>query len=145
MILIIGIGSPLRGDDGVGQAAALALAELLSHTDVDVLTVHQLTPDLTEPISRARLVIFLDADIRQAAGEIVIHPLHPTDDRAGAFTHHISPAALLLGAHQLYGSAPPAYLISIGAQTFAFSEQLSPPVQAAFADYLAAALRLIEA
>jgi hydrogenase maturation protease len=143
MILVIGIGSPLRGDDGVGQAAAYELANRLPHTDMEVLGVHQLTPELVEPISRADRVIFLDADVRQEAGQIVTRQIHPLDDHAGAFSHHISPAALLLGARQLYGTAPEGYLISIGAETFAFSEQLSARVQAAFPDYITAAMNLL--
>src|SRR5262245_29107852 len=60
-VLIIGYGNPLRADDGVGWQAARHLAELLRDEPIEILALHQLTPELAEPISRADLIIFIDA------------------------------------------------------------------------------------
>src|SRR5215472_4005839 len=60
-VLIIGYGNPLRADDGVGWRMACRLGELVRDEPFEVLAVHQLTPELAEPISRAELVIFVDA------------------------------------------------------------------------------------
>jgi len=144
MILVIGIGNPLRSDDGVGQAAALEIGRCLPSQDVEILAVHQLTPELVEPISRAERVIFLDADVEHPPGHIEVTPIRPSDEAAGAFTHHVSPAGLLLGAQQLYETSPKGYLISIGASSFDFSETFSPQVQAAFFEYVTTVRQLIE-
>jgi len=66
-VLIVGYGNPLRGDDGwdgtppkrCGQPCRIA----------EIITVHQLTPELAEEASRAELVVFLDARRRAVPGE----------------------------------------------------------------------------
>jgi Ni,Fe-hydrogenase maturation factor len=59
-ILIIGYGNTLRGDDGAGQRVAEMVSEW-GLDEVRSLSVHQLTPELAEPISTAKLAIFVDA------------------------------------------------------------------------------------
>ena len=59
--LIIGIGNPLRGDDGLGWDVAGELSSELRRDDVQVLATHQLTPELSDLVSRAELVLFIDA------------------------------------------------------------------------------------
>ena len=61
MMLIIGYGNPLRGDDGVGWRVAEAAGTALPEGAATVLAVHQLTPELSAPISRAGRVVFVDA------------------------------------------------------------------------------------
>jgi hydrogenase maturation protease len=69
-ILVIGCGNPLRSDDGVGRHAARQIAATVSPSDVTVLVRHQLTPDLAEPVYKARLVIFIDASCEDPPGKI---------------------------------------------------------------------------
>jgi Ni,Fe-hydrogenase maturation factor len=57
--LVIGIGNPLRGDDGVGWWLA-ERAETLKPTP-RVLRVQQLTPELAAELAAARRVLFIDA------------------------------------------------------------------------------------
>lgn len=123
--LFIGYGNSLRGDDGVGLVVAQRLQGL---------AVHQLTPDLAEPISQAAKVIFIDADVTLPAGEVRRAPVVETQSSIG---HHCTPGELLVIARALYGQAPPAELISIGIESTEFRESLSAPV-------LAAAARLID-
>ena len=59
--LVIGYGNRLRGDDGVGWEVASRLAAAVPSEAAHILTVHQLTPELAEPVSEADLVIFIDA------------------------------------------------------------------------------------
>jgi len=61
-VLIIGYGNPLRGDDGAGWQAAGILKERIRDERVQVVRSHQLMPEMAEAISRARKVIFIDAD-----------------------------------------------------------------------------------
>ena len=73
--LVIGYGNALRGDDGAGYIAAELLRERIQNPAVEVFSLHQLAPELMEPISRARQVIFLDAAIMGRAGRYQRVPL----------------------------------------------------------------------
>lgn len=124
-LLIIGWGNPLRGDDAFGWLAAERLRERLPGTEV--LPVHQLTPELMEPVGRASRVIFIDASAEGEPGQLACRDVVPSPD-AEAFTHHATPAGLLAGALALYGNAPPAVLYSVRAESFEFGERLGAGV-----------------
>jgi hydrogenase maturation protease len=119
-LLIIGYGNPLRGDDAVGYQVAESLG---------AIAVHQLTPELMEPISRASRVVFIDAAATGIPGTVEERAVLPQP--ATAFTHHATPEALLAGARALYGSCPPATLITIAGADFELGHPLSAPVQQA--------------
>jgi hydrogenase maturation protease len=125
-VLIIGYGNPLRGDDGLGYRAAERIP--------GAIAVHQLTPELMDPISRADRVVFLDASAEGVPGEIRRRALVPA--ASGAFTHHATPEGLLAGALELYGRCPEATLITVTGASFELSESLSPEVQAALEEIL---------
>jgi hydrogenase maturation protease len=129
--LIIGYGNPLRGDDGFGWHAAVRLQELIRDEGVEILAVHQLTPELMEPITRARRVIFIDAAVGEDPGTMTVAPLAVAGGPAPAFTHFATPAALLEGAQSLYGARPEALLITVVGLDFELGEQLSEPVRLA--------------
>lgn len=134
-VLVIGYGNPLRGDDGLGCRAAAAIAA--RWPDVSVLTPQQLTLELAEPISRARLVILIDADAGTAPGHIAYRSVAFDPAAAGTLHHHVSPEALVGAAHALYGQAPHVLLVTVGGQTFDVHEGLSPDVEATLPDLLA--------
>jgi hydrogenase maturation protease len=121
-LLVIGYGNPLRGDDGFGYRAAERIA--------GAIAVHQLTPELMDPIGRVDRVVFLDASAEGVPGEIRRRTLEPAPAGA-AFTHHAAPESLVAGAMALYGRAPAAEIITASGQEFGFSEGLSPAVSAA--------------
>ncbi|PPT05423.1 NADH-reducing hydrogenase maturation factor [Geitlerinema sp. FC II] len=61
-MLVIGYGNSLRGDDGIGRAIAEQVASWnLPH--VRSLSLHQLTPELAEELSRVDRAVFIDACI----------------------------------------------------------------------------------
>ena len=111
--LCIGYGNPLRGDDAVGPALARAQGGI---------AVHQLLPELAERIARERVVVFLDARADLAPGAVEVMPLETT----GAATHSCSPRSLLRLAREVYGSAPIAVLIGIGAASFELGAPITP-------------------
>jgi hydrogenase maturation protease len=127
--LIIGYGNPLRGDDGLGWVAAEMLAERLAA--VSILTCHQLTPELAEPISRVDRVIFIDAAAVGEPGEIVCHTIEPFLPASGPFSHTCDPAGLLQMAQMLYGRSPYGYLFTVTGASFGYEEKLSAAVTAA--------------
>ena len=129
--LIIGYGNPLRGDDGFGWHAAVRLREIIHDEGIEILPVHQLTPELMDPISHARRVIFIDAAVGEDAGKLTVATLETTGAPPPAFTHFATPAALLEGARSLYGASPEAWLITVVGLDFELGESLSKPVRLA--------------
>jgi hydrogenase maturation protease len=111
--VVIGYGNPLRGDDALGWIAVEEL-ERTPLRGVETLAVHQLTPELAETISRARLVVFIDAAVDLRPGELASRELVPRAARPGAFTHEFTPETLLAMAADLYNARPHGFLISLG-------------------------------
>lgn len=135
-VLIVGYGNPLRGDDGLGWHAAEALRATLP--EAEILAVHQLTPELAEDVSRAELVIFLDAAETGVPGGWRCRGVAAEAAGAQAFTHHVTPASLIAASRLLYGHAPPAQLFTMTGELFDYREGLSETVAAALPEMLAA-------
>ncbi len=121
--LVIGYGNTLRSDDGVGAKVAAVVAEL-ALPGVVALVRHQLTPELAEPISEARAVVFVDA-AADAATEVQVRALEPADG-AQLMAHATDPRSLLAFAQQLFGRCPPAWWLTIPVENLEFGEELSP-------------------
>lgn len=143
MLLIIGYGNTLRTDDGVGTVVASALSSQFHSDTTQVITAHQLTPELAEPISHASLAVFIDAGEGMAAGSVACRAVVPAA-ASGAFTHNVTPESLLAVAHDLYGSEPRGLLISIGGEAFDFGAEFSPVLRAALPEITTQVFRLIE-
>jgi hydrogenase maturation protease len=146
-VLIIGYGNPLRGDDGLGWHISPLIAEsmnaLCQESTLEVVTSHQLYPEMAEPISQATFVLFLDASIGDVPGTVQCERIVATVSHPGAFTHHCTPASLLALSHWLYGTCPDAVLLSVVGDTFDDGEHLSPAVQAAIPTVLNTIKQLI--
>jgi hydrogenase maturation protease len=130
-LLIIGYGNPTRGDDGLGWFAADRLERDFGGPDCRVVYSHQLTPEMAETIAQAERVIFIDARRDGTPGEIRVEDVTPAFDSPTAFTHSVSPGALVAAAGALFGHAPAARLYSVTGECFHFSEALTPTVEAA--------------
>jgi hydrogenase maturation protease len=130
-VLIIGYGNPLRGDDGVGWQAAEHLRERIRDGKVEIVTSHQLTPEMAEPASRARVVIFIDADCDNREGEIALRRVEPDRSASELFSHQLKPEDLLGVANRLYGGRPGGVLVTVGAGTFEYGAELSEAVRTA--------------
>lgn len=141
--LIFGIGNPLRADDGFGWRLADELAELLPE-GVEVYAYHQLTPELAELLHGVALAIFLDVEIGVPPGVVRSLPVTPATS-AEAFSHRLNPAALLTLTRQLYGQAPAAYAVSVGAADLSYGTALSDTVEAALPEALEAVMALLRA
>jgi hydrogenase maturation protease len=133
--LVIGYGNPLRADDGLGWVVARRLRTVLGgdrrYGDVVVLAEHQLTPELAEPISRSRLVVFVDAREGDRPGQIECRKVAPTGDGSPAFSHDVDPTSLVQLARLLYGTCPTAIVVSVDGEAFGYDTTLSAVVQAA--------------
>jgi hydrogenase maturation protease len=136
-VLLIGYGNPLCGDDGIGCHAADILAGEHTENPVSVLACRQLTPDLAEPVSLADRVIFVDASVDDAPGHIRTRHVEPGTAGTSAFSHEITPEALLGWTRHLYGAAPEAILVTIGARNLDIGSGYSPEVAGALPALLA--------
>ncbi|MBC7092583.1 MAG: hydrogenase maturation protease [Candidatus Acetothermia bacterium] len=119
MILVIGLGHPLRRDDGVGLWVA---SRLQGVEGLKVLGTQELVPELIPQVAVADLVIFVDARI--GSGPVRWEPVHP--GHRPALTHTFTPPGLLAWAEHLFGRAPEAWLVTVPARDLAFGEGLSP-------------------
>jgi hydrogenase maturation protease len=122
--LIIGIGNPLRSDDGLGWA----VAEQLSR-DCDIgcgiHTVHQLTPEPAQWIAGADLVVMIDASHEGEPGELRIRPLSLPARPGAVGTHYTTPEELAALTAVVYGHCPPVVLVTMTGANFSLGEQLS--------------------
>jgi len=134
--LVIGIGNPLRGDDGVGallaeQAAVLTAAE--AGGSVAVRSVQQLTPELAAELAHLDAVLFIDAWSAPAEALPQLLPLHPagaTADGTRAGSHRLDPAALLAVCQVLYGRVPDAQVLLVPAHALEHGTTLSTELRA---------------
>ena len=126
--LVIAYGNPLRGDDGLAWRVADELALMDLPSEVEIITRHQLTPELALPVSQAATVLFIDAAQDKVAGELASGPLI-AQPCGSLFTHELSPGAILTLAQELYGTCAKAFSISLGGECFEHGETLSAKVR----------------
>ncbi len=127
-VLIIAFGNPLRSDDGLAWRAAEELTNLGLPADIEIITRHQLTPELALEASQAEMVLFVDAAQSGVPGDIAQSPVK-AESFSAAFSHQCSPAAILGMAQEIYGSSPQAFTISLCGECFDHGETLSAKVE----------------
>ncbi|SBO43392.1 hydrogenase maturation protease [Cyanobium sp. NIES-981] len=123
---IVGIGNPLRGDDGVGAL----LAEQAGGR-----SVHQLTPELAAELAPLQRVLFIDAWLApEVAGATPSPRLDPLPVAArpgdGSTSHRLEPAELVAITAALYGRAPRAAWLRVPAFALGHGSALSAPLRA---------------
>jgi hydrogenase maturation protease len=136
-VLIVAYGNSMRSDDGVAWRAADELERTFSGSkiasEVEILRLHQLVPELAEAVSHAEAVIFLDAVSSGAGtepGELRCEETSPPASRT-SFSHQLSPSVLLALSQQLFGASPRAYAVTLAGESFDHGESLSPAIEAA--------------
>lgn len=125
-MLVIGVGSLLRTDDAVGRVVAdrvAARVEAGRLTDVEVMSVHQLTPELAPEVADRRLVVVVDAAVDVT--ELTVSELE-IDGSGQLMTHHLGPAGLLAFAAKLGWRPRRAVSVRIPARDLAIGTELSP-------------------
>lgn len=126
-LLVVGIGNPLRGDDGVGLVLLerlrrhfgddLACAELFQ---ADILVAAQLA-------HRPRLLVIDAAVLPGRPFELVtLEPAPSVVTPAGFVSHVVGWSQILAAARDLFGAEPAAQLCAVGGSRFEFGEGLSP-------------------
>jgi hydrogenase maturation protease len=125
--LIIGYGSPIRGDDAIGPLAADRLAEL-GLPGVEVQARHILTAELVEDLVRTERAIFMDAAADAEPGEVCCREIGPDSGSLSTMAHFHDPRELLAWCQTLYGRAPRAWLITAGGADFGYASYSLTPI-----------------
>ncbi len=135
MILIIAYGNSLRRDDGAGLILGRMLEEELSGRglEVELLAMHQLTPDVSLSVAADEVaaVVFVDTRVAvpgEARLELQLCPLI-SDQNTPSLGHQVGAATILIYARLLYEKSPPAWLLTVPGVDFAHGEGLSEITQ----------------
>lgn len=141
MTLVIGYGNRLRGDDAAGPIVAEQVAAW-NRPGVEAIAVQQLTPELAPRVAAVSCVVFVDASVvgRSTPPGLAFVPLdgQPLTETLG---HALRPAELIGLTSTAFGTAPPAWLLTIPGECFDHGAPLSPGVEAGVRE----ALLLLEA
>jgi hydrogenase maturation protease len=130
--LVIGYGAALRGDDAVGWYVADLIACDPRFIDVDVLSVHQLTPEIAADVAAASRVVLIDAaDDGGPPGAVRVVDIRPYECGSGAFSHHVDAATLVMLADEIFHRAPPTSLVTVSLKSTAHEQRLTAPVAGA--------------
>jgi hydrogenase maturation protease len=111
----------VRTDDAAGRVVADRVAAL-GRPDVEVASVHQLTPEVAPRLAGRRLVVFVDAAVDTA--EVRVQPL-ATDASGRLVSHHLGPSGMLTLAAELGWAPQAAALVSVPASDLAIGTELS--------------------
>lgn len=142
-IAIIGYGNLMRGDDAAGILAARELeAYFRGDEEVKITAAQQLTPEIAETVARSSFVLFLDACNEPEPGTIRCRPVEPELQACG-IAHHLTPAALLNAAQQLYGQAAPAAILTLTGWSFAIKDEVSSGVRKRLPEFIRQAKELV--
>jgi len=131
MDLVIGIGNPLRRDDGIGPRVALALE---GRPSVSAWAVQQLVPELALRLGQASRVLFVDSEV---GGEGL--RLERVAARSRGDGHDLEPDGLLALAVEAFGEAPEAWVLSVPGADYGYGEGLSDRAASSLPAAIAAA------
>lgn len=143
-VLVLGYGSTLRRDDGLGVLAARALEGRWREPRARVEACAQLLIEHAALLAESGYAVFIDAARDAAPGEVSARPVTAQAPRPSPLTHHLTPGSLLFAARRLYGRCPEAVLVAVGGRDFGPGEELSPPAARALPVAVATAAALVE-
>ena len=126
-LLVIGVGNPLRGDDGVGL---VLVRRLQAHFGSRLSTLEMMAPDVAwaERIAACRELLVIDAAADAAAapfGLVDVAAASSPLPAGGWVSHRFDWPAILTLARQVYGRAPRTRLLAVCGVDFGIRESLS--------------------
>lgn len=155
--LVVGLGNPLRGDDGVGWRVVDALRDALRDalsTDIGPVELEQLAVGgltLMEHLVGYRRAILVDALTTGLVpvGTVTCRPLAEVETRAAAHldSAHDAPLPAALDAGRALGAALPSEIWTVGVEVVLhdrFDDDLTPEVAAAVPTAVEACLGLLQ-
>jgi len=132
-LLVIGYGNELRTDDGVGPRVAATVAEW-NLDGVEAIVCPLLTPELADPLSKARIAVFVDAAV-EGSDRVQLSKLEPNES-CQIMAHAADPRTLLALARDVFGRAPMAWWLKIPAKKLEFGQEFSPETRLGLAEAL---------
>jgi hydrogenase maturation protease len=127
---IIGYGNPQRRDDGIGPNIVKRLQPLLGHrSDVHLLVLHQLEPDVIDSLKNAHAILFVDASVEKLAEGRRWDVIQPEIKSLPCLIHQVTPPFILGLLQCLYGRNPSAWMVSVEGNDFNFGSGLSSGAQ----------------
>jgi hydrogenase maturation protease len=149
-LLVVGLGNPILGDDGIGWRVAEAVREAMPGIEVECLALGGLS--LMERLVGYRRAIIIDAIQTRSgrSGDVYTLPLDALPNYSAGHTTAIHDTSLqnALDLGRRMGAVLPARIdvVAIEAErVFDFSETLSPAVAAAIPTATAAVAALVDA
>ncbi len=140
-VLVLGIGNTLRGDDALGWHVVERVSTDLRLAGARATWHQQLVPELARDLADATLVVLVDAEVGAPPGRVAVRRLDAAAAGGDVLSHRVAPGALLALSRELYGRAPEAWVVSVGALALEPGDPLSPAV----ADALPAAIEAVVA
>jgi hydrogenase 3 maturation protease len=128
-VCLVGVGNPLRRDDGVGPWIAGAVRETASRTSLRVVDAQDVPENFVHSIARAdcRNVIFIDAvAVEGAPGTIVFGPLAGFAEAESFSTHRL---ALSFSGRFLEAAGKKVFLLGIVPGDLEFGAGLTAGVE----------------
>ncbi len=124
-ILVIGIGNPLRCDDGVGPYVADCI-EAKGIKRVKVWVTQQLYVEDVESMLEFERIILVDASTD--GPPLDFRQVESSEGGALSSSHHLSAEMLINLARSIYHKDPRIQLCSIRGNRFEVGDQISPDV-----------------
>jgi hydrogenase 3 maturation protease len=126
---IVGVGNPLRGDDGVGPWIVAAVRDAVSGTNLRVVDAQDVPENFVPGIARGdcRNVVFIDAVAAEGPpGTVVFGPLADFPESESFTTHKL---ALSLSRKFLEAAGKKVFLLGIVPAALDFGEGLTAGVE----------------
>lgn len=148
--LVVGLGNPILGDDGVGWRVAQAVQQLAPAIEVECLSVGGLS--LMERLIGYDCAVIVDAihTGNRRPGSVIVFPLSALPDASAGHTTSVHDtslqAAMDLGRRM--GARLPAevHVVAIEAvAVYDFTEELTPAIAAAIPQAVAAVMGILKA
>ncbi len=152
--LVLGLGNPILGDDGVGWRVAEEIARKTAdrpEVEVDCVSLGGLS--LMERVTGCERVILVDSIFtgKKPIGTVSLFPLNELPDLSSGHTTAVHDTSLRNALHVGRSMEIPlprdeeVLIVAIEAENvYDFSETLSPPVEAAVPQAVEAVLQLIQ-
>lgn len=97
--------------------------QALGLPEVEAMACPLLTPELADPVARARAVVFVDAAV-DSPRQVRMRALEPADS-SRILAHAADPRTVLALARDVFGHAPRAWWLTIPIEDMGIGEELS--------------------
>jgi len=119
---IVGIGNPLRSDDGVG-AFVCEQINAKQFPGVHTITTQQLDTAMIEELTGFNEVIFVDAAVNTV--KISFAPITESSTVTQPLSHHINTVLFAKLAQRLYAGTTQFYICAVPASNFELGKKIS--------------------